>query len=351
MNYFVVDSAEVAEKAIETLKAKQLGRAAFIPLSDMVISERAANGKLDALISHVKFDDRFAKAFRYIFSDTYLVDSIADAKRAGFGKGRFVTYGGELVESSGVISGGDQGGKRVSATVLQSKIRALEKERAEAADLLKSSESGADTAKRSLSEIEAKLLNNTFESQRAEESFKAVGTRLKELSQSEKELTKLAEVARAKRKQSLDEKAKLAKEVERLGKSADETLRRSKSAEGPQENREKEIAEYKAVMEEIEQLKIKLAETQKETDMQSQRSAQIDGEIAEVRSQVKEDQRKLAILDGEIMGLSKAKVELNEEIRVKGAKNGALLSKMKVLDNAMTKAAEQKGRHGRDEQG
>ena len=106
LNYFVVDSAEVAEKAIELMKAKKLGRAAFIPLADIMLNERQPNPKFDALISHVEYDDRYAKAFRYIFSDTYLVDSIGDAKKAGFGKGRFVTYGGELVETSGIISGG-----------------------------------------------------------------------------------------------------------------------------------------------------------------------------------------------------------------------------------------------------
>jgi chromosome segregation protein len=345
MNYFVVDSAEVAERAIETLKAKQLGRAAFIPLNDIVVNDRAPSGKLDALIAHVSFDDRFTKAFRYIFSDTYVVDSIADAKKAGFGKGRFVTYGGELVESSGVISGGDLGGKRMTSVMLQSKLRALEKERTEAADLYRASETGADAAKKALSEIEAKVLSNSFESERAEEARKAVESRIKELAKRDQELKKQLESAQSKRKQSLEEKEKRSKEVERLGRSAEETLRRSKASEGPNESREKEIAEYKALMEEIEKLKIKLAETQKETDMQRQRSSQIDAEVAEARGQIKEDQRRLAVLDDEITSLSKMKVELNEEIRVKGAKHGALLAKMKDLDDSMAKSNEQKGRH------
>ncbi len=346
MNYFVVDSAEVAERAIATLKAKQLGRAAFIPLDDLVLSDRALNPKLDALISHVKFEGRFEKAFRYIFSDTYVVDSIADAKRSGFGKGRFVTYGGELVESSGIISGGD-GGRRMTAAALQSKIRALERERQDAADALREAEAGADGAKKALSSVEAKLLNNSFEAKRAEEAFKAVETRARELGKREQELKAQLEKAVSRGKQSADEEAKLAKEVERLRKGADETLKRSKAAEGPgaAESREREIAGYKALMEEIEQLKIRLAETQKETEMRRQRASQVDAEMSEMRAQVKEDQRKLAILDGEIMGLGKAKVELNDEIRAKGAKYGAIISKMRVVDDAMGKATEQKGRH------
>jgi chromosome segregation protein len=344
MNYFVVDSAETAARAIDILKEKQLGRAAFIPLNDIIVTDRPPNSKLDALISHVRFDDRFAKAFAYIFADTYVVDGIGDAKKAGFGKGRFVTYGGELVDSSGIISGGHSGGKRMSSAALQSKVRALEKEREEAAGALKASGPGGDAAKRALSEIEAKLLGNSFEMQRADESFKTLRARSEGLMKREKELKAQAETASSKRKDALEEETKLTKEVERLRRSADETLRRSKSIEGS-ENKEREVAEYRAAMEEMEQLKIKLAETKKETDMQSQRSSQIESGIAEVKSQVKEDQRKLAILDQEITDLSKAKVELNEEIKVKGAKHGSILSKMNETDSAIAKATEQKGRH------
>jgi chromosome segregation protein len=331
LNYFVVDSAETAERAIETIKSKKMGRAAFIPLADIIVNERAANQKFDALISHVEYDKQYEKAFRYIFSDTYLVDSITEAKKSGFGKGRFVTYGGELVETSGIISGGDAGGRRLSASALQSKINTLQKERDSAVSEMRSAELELESTRKTLSSAESALLGTSFEKKSLEESLATLEQRARELSAREESLTKQLEQSSAHGKKSREEEAKLSKEVERLGRTAEEALKKSKSLEGPKEDREKEIASYKAAMEEIEKLKISLAERQKESELELKSSEKLGVEIERIHDQVKDDRRKLAILDDETMNLGKAKVELNEEIKVRGAKHGALIIKMKGL--------------------
>jgi chromosome segregation protein len=344
LNYFVVDSAEVAERAIELIKSKRMGRAAFIPLADIIVNERPANQKFDALLSHIKYDDKYTRAFRYIFSDTYLVDSITDAKKAGFGKGRFVTYGGELVETSGIISGGDAGGRRLSAPALQSKINSLQKEREAAVAEMVSAESSLESVKRILSETESKIIGTGFESKNLDEALRALEERVKELGQRESALNDQLDRATVQGKKGRDEESRLSKEVERLSKTADEALKRSKALEGPKEGREKEIASYKAAMEEVERLKISLAERQKESEMELKASEKLEADIEKTHNQVKDDRRRLAILDEEMMNLGKAKVELGEEIKVRGAKHGALLTKINNFDSAIGKAGESKGK-------
>ncbi len=344
LNYFVVDSAETAEKAIETIKSKKMGRAAFIPLADIIVNERAANPKFDALISHVEYDKQYEKAFRYIFSDTYIVDSITEAKKSGFGKGRFVTYGGELVETSGIISGGDAGGRRLSASALLSKINTLQKERDSAVSEMRSAETELESTRKTLSSAESILLGTSFEKKSIEESLGALEQRIRELSAREESLTRQLEQSSAHGKKSRDEESKLSKEVERLGRTAEEALKKSKSLEGPKEDRDKEIASYKAAMEEIEKLKISLAERQKESELELKSSEKLSAEIERTHDQVKDDRRKLAILDDEMMNLGKAKVELGDEIKVRGAKHGALISKINGVDAAIAKAGESKGR-------
>ena len=60
---------------------------------------------------------KFAKVFSYIFSNTYLISSPNDAKKYGIGRHRYVTLDGELIEQSGIISGGSQ--KRQDCHLLQ----------------------------------------------------------------------------------------------------------------------------------------------------------------------------------------------------------------------------------------
>ncbi|MDE1865622.1 MAG: chromosome segregation protein SMC [Candidatus Micrarchaeota archaeon] len=342
LNYFVVDSAEVAEKAIELIKSKKLGRAAFIPLADIIVSDRQQNAKFDALISHMEYDGKYSKAFRYIFSDTYIIDNIREAKSAGFGKGRFVTYGGELVETSGIISGGDSG-RRMSPSLLQSKINALQRDRESAVTAMRDQESNLDALKRLLSETESKLITNSLESRNIGELSGRLEERAMQLGARCSAFKEQLESARLKAKKGRDEEAKLSKEIERLGKTADEALKRSKALEG-QEEREKEIASYKAAMEEVERLKISLAEMQKESEMELKSSEKLDAEVQKTHEQVKDDRRRLAILDEEIRNLGKDRVELGEEIKVRGAKHGALITKMNKVDEAIAKAGEAKGK-------
>jgi chromosome segregation protein len=344
LNYFVVDSAETAEKAIAAIKTKKLGRAAFIPLEDIIVSEKAQNPKLDPLISHIKYDGKYEKAFKYIFSDTYVVDSISDAKKTGFGRNRFVTYGGELVETSGIISGGDMGGKRMSPSSIQSKITALQKERDETIIARDEAELNVTAVKKVLSDAESRLLGTSFESKSLDESFKALEQKVRELTSREEILKKQHANATSDGKRAKDEESKLTKELERLSKNAEEALKKSKALDGPKEDREKEIAGYKAAMEEIEKLKISLAELQKESELELKRSEKLETEINAMHEQIKEDRRKLAILDDEIRELGKSKVELGDEIRSRGAKHGALLTKINNVDAAIAKSSEGKGK-------
>ena len=86
LNYFVVESAEVADEAIKLIKGEQVGRASFIPLKDMTAKDREENEDLDRLIDHVSSTRSTREAFNYLFSNTYVVDSIEQAKKIGFGK-------------------------------------------------------------------------------------------------------------------------------------------------------------------------------------------------------------------------------------------------------------------------
>ncbi len=111
LNYFVVDSVDTAQKCILKLKESRMGRVSFIPLNKIQYSTSATRDltKDDAcqglIIDFLEYDSQFANAVKYACSDTLLFSTLQEAKK-NVGKARIVTMDGELLEPSGLISGG-----------------------------------------------------------------------------------------------------------------------------------------------------------------------------------------------------------------------------------------------------
>ena len=118
MQSIVVDDDQVASDAINYLKKSELGRATFLPLNKMLdgrprgkalLAEKEAAGFAIDLIS---YDEKYRAAFWYVFGDTVVVDTLAEARRL-MGGVRLVTVGGELIEASGAMVGGTSEGSKV----------------------------------------------------------------------------------------------------------------------------------------------------------------------------------------------------------------------------------------------
>ncbi|MEB3235022.1 MAG: chromosome segregation protein SMC [Cyanobacteriota bacterium] len=118
----VVDDDRIAAKAIELLKSKRAGRLTFLPLNKIrgggsaggsasAALQRGAGGSSggDGLIGKavdlVRHEPVYAEVFRYVFGDTLVFDSLANARRA-LGRNRAVTVEGELLEKTGAMTGG-----------------------------------------------------------------------------------------------------------------------------------------------------------------------------------------------------------------------------------------------------
>lgn len=112
MQAIVVDDDEVASQCIQHLKRNGLGRATFLPLTKMLDGRprgkaiMAAKDAVGFAIDLVKFDERYRAAFWYVLGDTVVVDTLDQARRL-MGGVRLVTQGGELLEASGAMVGGN----------------------------------------------------------------------------------------------------------------------------------------------------------------------------------------------------------------------------------------------------
>ncbi|MFW9979425.1 MAG: chromosome segregation protein SMC [Candidatus Thorarchaeota archaeon] len=110
LSHVVVDDEEVATKCINVLKRERAGRVSFIPLNKI---KSRATGKLPSdmrvlgfAIDLVDYDLKFEPAFQYVFQDTVVTEDFETAKKIGFSKYRAVSLDGDLVETTGLVTGG-----------------------------------------------------------------------------------------------------------------------------------------------------------------------------------------------------------------------------------------------------
>lgn len=123
LNSFVVDTTQTAEKCIDILKTKNFGRQNFLVL-DKIRPKTAAESKSGKILYKlVSCDTTFKNLFSFIFGDTYVFETKDDAYSAAFNDSkRAVTLDGQLIDKSGLMSGG---GYNFDKTKLRKKIDVL----------------------------------------------------------------------------------------------------------------------------------------------------------------------------------------------------------------------------------
>ncbi|MEM0243349.1 MAG: AAA family ATPase [Candidatus Aenigmatarchaeota archaeon] len=107
----VVENFDVAKNCIEYLKKERIGRATFLPLDKLSykrLEEKflEIDGVIGIASDLINFDKKFEAAFEFVFGNTLVIRDLDVGKKVGIGKIRMVTLDGDLIERSGVVSGG-----------------------------------------------------------------------------------------------------------------------------------------------------------------------------------------------------------------------------------------------------
>jgi len=112
LGHIVVEDDSVAAIGIELLKQKRAGRATFLPLNKIRAPKltldatlRFVDGFVDYAVNLVECDRRYQEVFDYVFGNTVVFATLAQARK-NLGLYRIVTLEGELLETSGAMTGG-----------------------------------------------------------------------------------------------------------------------------------------------------------------------------------------------------------------------------------------------------
>ncbi len=116
LGYLVVEDDAVAAAGIQLLKEKRGGRATFLPLNKIraprftpVEALRRAEGFIDYAVNLVEYDPRYSEVFAFVLTNTAVFDMLNNARRY-LGQVRIVTLDGDLLETTGAMTGGSFSG-------------------------------------------------------------------------------------------------------------------------------------------------------------------------------------------------------------------------------------------------
>ena len=137
----VTESEEDAKKLIEYLKTNNFGRASFLPISAVKGKKlQSIKGKKEGIIGIasdiVTYDDKYKQIIFNLLGRTVIVDQMQNAIRIAKENNysfRIVTIGGDIINPSGVMTGGSISKKTVNILgrskeieVLKNEIKSLE---------------------------------------------------------------------------------------------------------------------------------------------------------------------------------------------------------------------------------
>ena len=116
INNIIVENADDARRAVDFLKRERAGRVTFLPL-DIIRGGRGDEGKnllgkpgvIGPALDFVQYESHLGKAVEYLLHSTLLVETLEDAIQIARVESRtpkMVTLDGEVVTSSGAVTGG-----------------------------------------------------------------------------------------------------------------------------------------------------------------------------------------------------------------------------------------------------
>ncbi len=143
----VVEDDATAAKCIRFVKDKQLGVISVLPLNKLrtvEIDKNLRNMKTPGVhglaLDLLDYDPKFDKAFKHVFGNTLVVDSLDVARKIGIGKARMATLSGDITELSGAMQGGYRAKKKAGGAFSQSQIdkqiKTLDKEISDASSVV-----------------------------------------------------------------------------------------------------------------------------------------------------------------------------------------------------------------------
>lgn len=347
----VVEDDGVAAAGIELLKQRRAGRATFLPLNKIrppqippATALRYVRGFIDYAVNLVDCEPRYHSIFAYVFGGTAVFETLNDA-RPHLGKTRIVTLEGEILESSGAMTGGSQSSRSTlhfgtAASGESQEIQALRSRLAEIELIVKHCEQNIARKTSAIAEL-SRAVTEARQQQREEqlrlEQNQKEGDRLSQqkanweaqLLQSQQELAALQHRLHELTQEIPQQEAQLAEKQAQLAQlEAEQThsewlaiQQQIKLQESDLQEKEGALRQALARLQEMENQRSRLEEKMRET---SDRIEQYRIQESELGNQEIETRDRLAELERQIQATEAQLAHLSQKLgEVKGERDRA----------------------------
>ncbi len=325
MQNVVTDTEEDAKRLVEHLRKYNLGRASFLPISSVkgkkIEKLKAEKGVIGIAADLVKFDKKYEQIVCSLLGQTVIVDNMDNAiliaKKNSYGF-RIVTLEGDVLNSSGSISGGSIQKKTVNILgrsreieELKKELKELEKTRSDLTKEKEKLEKELEKIQKEISELENQLKDTEIvhatEKQKVvaiEETVEKVEARLEKLKQEEKEIETRVDENRTNQEQLENRKLEIDEENSKLNREILEFNSKNKDTQSIVDELNFDITNLKISVSSFDESELSLEEMLERIKQ--------DIENLEKSSENKENQKQKMSIDNE--KLAKLNVELNEKV-------------------------------------
>lgn len=305
----VVEDDNVARECVKFLKNLKAGRATFLPLNKLIaprISDAPkVKGVVGLAIELVSFDDKYRKAFEYVFGRTYIIENIDVSKHIE--NTRLVTLDGDLVESSGAITGGYYTRKKfaVSFNIEEDTL--------------------------SLKDLEKNLANYETKKKSLKSELEKLEEILKNLSVKKAETNSEITIMKREKDDLLKEKTSLQKEKSVLEKSIEEIQKKLEKQKSLSSETKLKID---PILKEIARLEKEKTEVEKgiEDSSTGEIGEALELDLTDLRKRTSEMASELSSINSTLEYLKQSNTKSNEKIDSKNPQEEALNKKISALD-------------------
>jgi chromosome segregation protein len=331
LQYIVCEDTESALKVIEYLKKEKKGYLTFLPIKELFTSNpgpvapQAVSGAL--LLEKIGYEEKYQKVMEFLLGSVFLVDSLDRVDRfesRSLQKGKthkeivYVTKEGDILTSSGILSGGSRESLEENILVRDRKTKKLEKEASQLKEELDGTIAERSKLEEQISDLASQLEGNSALWQKAQISI----AQLAEVISQKEELKKRhnSEINLLIDEQSIIEKdiSGSATDFEQLSKDmklGDTSEKEIQEIIKELEKNHHSVAEQeKEEKEKLIELKIRKTQLEeKELNLQSEKS-HLGNERENLLNLIDQRKEALANLESKVMGIEEVKLSGEKEV-------------------------------------
>lgn len=336
----VTDTEETAKNLVEYLRNNNLGRASFLPITSVKgkklerVDDKKISGVIGIASDLIKYDAKYNGIFTSLLGRTVIVDDIKSgielAKRNKYAF-RIVTLKGDILSSTGAITGGSVQTKTVNILgrgreiedlkqnlkALNTKLSKKEKEKEEYLNSIEELLETISGLESSLQEIDIEYATQKQKVELISENVDKLKARMDKinLDLDKIELTK-KEIDNYKEEKS-NELEKLGNEIEKLNIEIEEYIKLNKDDQTYIDNLNLDITNLKISVSSFEESEMSINEMTERINQDIENNKNSIKQKEEAINKAKEEKKKL---EEEIESLNKEIIEIKQNVQNSGSK-------------------------------